>query len=527
MNSIRRIPIVSWRCAVVTAARTLASFIALLAPFASSAAPDSTHAQLVSRGAYLSNAGGCVECHTAKGGKPFAGGLYMDTPFGPISTPNITPDKTTGIGSMSDDAFYRVMHEGIGRHGEYLYPVMPFPWYTTVTRDDVMAIKAFLFEQPAVNQPRPPNKLAFPFSVRKSMAAWRVAFFKPGTFAANPAVSDEINRGAYLVNGLAHCGECHNSRPVTGTSKWRGSLQGGVIDNWYAPNITSDVRDGIGGWSNTEIASYLKTGSVPGKGIAVGPMAETVHSLSKLSDADLLAIAAYLKTTPPKQDTAQKLPLFAGRDARGGDTYLNFCASCHGIDGKGLTNVIPPLDGNGAVSAKGPQNVINVVLGGLEARQRYAPMPAIGAAMSDGDIADVANYVRQNWGNAAPATATPGMVAEARKTIDTLMTAGPLGGCPAIGSPAVAKLLANDGNGITRTLGGMDESNMLQRTQQMVASVRKAAPGVGNADVINGLTSAYCGVVRGESSLDANQKALRLGNFSQLVFMAATGPIAR
>ena len=217
---------------------------------------------------------------------------------------------------MTDDQFYRVMHEGIGRHGEYLYPVMPFPWYTTVTREDAMAIKAFLFAQPAVNQARPPNKLAFPFSVRKSMAVWREAFFKPGTFTPDPAASDEVNRGAYLVNGLAHCGECHNSRPVVGTSKFRGSLQGGVIDNWYAPNITSDVHTGIGAWSNAEIANYLKTGIAPGKGIAVGPMAETVHSLSKLTDADLLAIAAYLKTTPAKTETDRKLPLFAGRDAR-------------------------------------------------------------------------------------------------------------------------------------------------------------------------------------------------------------------
>lgn len=171
--------------------------------------------------------------------------------------------------------------------------------------------------------------------------------------------------------------------------------------------------------------------------------------------------------------------------------------------------------------------MINVVLGGLEARQRYAPMPAIGAAMSDSDIADVANYVRQTWANAAPATATPGMVAELRKTTDTLMTAGPHGGCPSVASPDVARALADPRGGLAGMLDMLDETDLQKRTQQMVAGVRKAAPRATNADVVNGLTSAYCGVVRKESSLDANQKALRLGNFSQMVFMAAAASPAR
>jgi mono/diheme cytochrome c family protein len=479
---------------------------------------------LVSRGGYLASAGDCVACHTAPDGKPLAGGLMMNTPFGAISTPNITPDKATGIGSWTDDQFYRVMHEGIGHRGEYLYPVMPFPWYTNVTRDDVMAIRAWLATQPAVSKPRTPNKLSFPFSVRESLLAWRTAFFKTGEFKPDPNQSDEVNRGAYLVNGLTHCGECHNARKVVGASKWEGALKGGVIDSWYAPNITSDVRDGIGAWSNSDIATYLKTGVSPDKGIALGPMAETVHSLSKLNDADLLAIAAYLKTTPATANGEdQKHALFSGPNARGGETYLNHCASCHGVDGKGLAGIIPALDGNGAVTAKGPQNIINVVLGGLEARDRYAPMPAVGSAMSDLEVADVTNYVRQNWGNAALATAQPDMVAALRKSTSTLMNVSPNQACPSIGDPAVASAFDSNRNGLRTQIGALTDANMPERVGPLLARVRTAAGGASQADLINGMSAAYCKALRADTTLDWNQKSVRLGNFSQLVYMAASG----
>ena len=502
--------------------RVVAGVLAIIGASAQAASPASS--ELIKRGAYLTSAGDCVACHTAEGGKPFAGGLYMNTPFGQVSTPNITPDKATGIGGMSDQAFYRVMHEGIGAHGEYLYPVMPFPWYTTVTRDDVKAIKAFLMTQEPVHKERPPNKLSFPFSVRKSLLVWREAFFQPHEFKPDPAASEQVNRGAYLVNGLGHCGECHNGRLVTGASKFSQPLQGGVIDNWYAPNITSDVRDGIGGWSQEELAHFLKTGASPGKGIAVGPMAQTVHSLSKLDDSDLAAIAAYLKSTPPKGTSPdQKLQLFAGKDARGGSTYLNYCASCHGLNGKGIATFVPALDGNGAVTAKGPQNIINVIVGGLEARGRYAPMPAIGASMNNEEIADVANFVRQTWGNAAPATAMPGMAAEARGKIDTLMNASPGGECPAIKSPQVAKAIAAQSAEIDPLLGATRNVEMPGRAQKLVARVRAASPGIANADLVNGLTSAYCGVIRADASLKPNERAERLGNFSELIFTAASG----
>lgn len=495
----------------------------MLASASSMAAPTGPAGDLIARGKYLTSAGDCMACHTAKGGEPFAGGRYIDTPFGAIATPNITPDKKTGIGSWTDAQFLRAMHDGIGDKGEYLYPVMPFPWYSNVTADDVAAIKAYLFSLAPVNKPRAPDHLRFPFSVRSSLLAWRTVFFKPATLKPDPTQTDEVNRGAYLANGLAHCGECHNGRPVAGNSSLREPLHGGTIDNWYAPNITSDVRDGIGAWTTDDIATYLKTGAAPGKGIALGPMAETIHSLSALTDADLHAIAAYLKTTPATGGEDRKAPIYQGADARGGATYLNYCASCHGLDGAGLAGAVPKLAGNGAVTAQGPQNVISVVLGGLQAHGSYGPMPAIGAAMSDQEVAEVANYVRQLGGNTAPATAEPGMVAALRKTTDTPLNPAPASSCPPVAPASLAQALANPRSGLQAELDGVNDATMYQATQRLVASVRKAAPGAAPADVINGLSAAYCPILRRDTTLSPAIRAERMGQFGQLLYTQLHG----
>jgi mono/diheme cytochrome c family protein len=250
---------------------------------AKAAEPGQGNQDLIARGKYLADIGDCSSCHTASNGTKFAGGRYMPTPFGPISTPNITPDKSTGIGNWTDDDFYRALHDGITKAGEHIYPVMPYPWYTKVTRDDVMAIKAYLFSLQPVNAPRKPNELAFPFNIREGLAAWDGLFLRKGTFQPDPSKSAEINRGAYIVQGLGHCGECHNGRNLLGDTKMADSLQGGPIQHWYAPNITSDVQDGIGKYSDDQVFTFLKTGVSPGMGVAAGPMSETIHdSLRKL-----------------------------------------------------------------------------------------------------------------------------------------------------------------------------------------------------------------------------------------------------
>ncbi len=405
---------VSYRRFPLLAAGVLAIVSAVLATQPSLAAESA----LIDRGAYLAKAGDCVGCHTAPGGKPFSGGLYMPTPVGKISTPNITPDRETGIGDWSDDQFYRAMHEGIGHNGEFLYPVFPFPWYTKVTRDDVLAIKAYLFSLAPVRAPRRPIEIAFPFNVRSALEAWRLSFFTAATFVAKPDDSAKIQRGAYLVEGLGHCGECHNQNNLFGASDWSGRLKGGQIEGWYAPNLTSDGTEGVGHWTEDQIASFLKTGTAPHSGIALGPMRETINdSLKYLTDADRHAIAAYLKSVSAQQSYKPVVNADAqAPGSTGANAYLSHCAFCHGIGGQGIAGEIPALAGNGAVMAAGPQNVIRVVLGGLPAKNGLHPMPAVGADLSDQDVADIVNYVRTGWGNTAPGNAQAGDVGALRST---------------------------------------------------------------------------------------------------------------
>ena len=437
----------------------------------------------------------------------------MPTPFGDISTPNITPDKTTGIGDWSDDDFYRAMHDGIGRHKEYLYPVFPFPWFTKITRDDVLAIKAYLFSLPGENAPRQPLKLAFPFSIREGLLAWRTAFFKPGTFAADPQSSDQVNRGAYLVEGLGHCGECHNRHAIFGASDWSGKLEGGEIEGWFAPNLTAAGNDSVAAWSSEQLVTFLKTGAAPGKGVALGPMRETIdNSLHFLTDDDLGAIAAYVKTATANQ-SAKAVPELAQTATRaGGEIYLSSCAFCHGPEGKGVAGVIPSLAGNPAVAAQGPENVIRVVLGGLEAAHGLAPMPAVGVSMADADIAAVVNYVRTSWGNAAPANAQSGTVADLRSKTKTLLAGNLPDGCPTIPNPQLSNAIGP----LRDKLKDADLANMLPLIDLILPTIKKS--GVSPDDIVNGLTAAYCPVVAADKEISSAARASLLGNFSGLVY---------
>ena len=499
-----------WRTIVATS--FVSFFLCLSQSSRLLAAPD---ADLVKRGEYLMRAGDCVACHTAPGGKPLAGGLYMKTPFGEISTPNLTPDKATGIGSWNDDDFYRAIHEGIGQHGEYLYPVFPFPWYTKITREDALAIKAYLFSLPPENSPRKPLKLAFPFNIRAGLLTWRTLFFKAQTFTPDPAQSAEINRGAYLVEGLGHCGECHNRNNLLGASNWSGKLEGGEIEGWYAPNITSDGRQGVGSWTPDQIVTFLKSGAAPGKGVAVGPMLETINdSLRHLTDPDLHAMAAYLKSVAAKETTK---PAAAATPAvAGAQVYLSYCAACHQVDGKGVPGAIPPLAGNGALTAKGGENAVRVVLGGLPAAHGLAPMPALGQGMSDADIAAVINYARTAWGNTAAGDVGAGLVADLRSKTHTLLAANTPGGCPSIADASLAKGIADAG--VATQLKGVDAADMLDQIDAIVSKLKASAPGASDDDRVNALTAAYCPVVEADKTVAPNARAARLGNFSSLVY---------
>lgn len=473
---------------------------------------------IVAHGKYLATAGDCVACHSAPGGKPYAGGLYLDTPFGRMATPNITPDKKTGIGNWTDDQFFRALHAGIRNDGAYLYPGLPYQWFTHVTRDDVLAIKAYLFSLPAVDAPQKPNHLIFPFNVREGIAGWNAVYFKEGTFKPDPSKSPEWNRGAYLVTGLEHCAACHTPRNVAQAPIESEAFAGGSQQNYYAPNITSDPKEGIGSWSVDTLVEYFKKGAAPGRGVVIGPMAETVHdSLSKLTDADLHDIAVFVKTIPAKSSyKPSATTTVAYNENTGADIYLTNCASCHQPNGHGLGQAVPPLAGNGAVTAKGPENVINAVVGGLAAQDSYAPMPGFATSLTPEQIADVANYVRTSWGNGAPASATPELVTQLAAANKSMMAGTHW--CVSVQDGKLGHVVSDPHGDVQTALQQITDNTELPQVDKVIADVRREVPGVQPADIVNQLTAAYCPIVFKNKAVPKDRWAPKLDEFAGLVY---------
>jgi len=369
-------------------------------------------ADLVTRGRYLTEAADCVVCHTAPGGQPFAGGLAFKTPFGTLYSPNITADKETGIGAWSDDDLIRAVHKGVAKDGSNLYPAFPYESYTLMTDDDVRAIKAYLFSLPPVHAAAPANALGFPFNQRWLMAFWS-AFYNPDhRFMPHQDRSPDWNRGAYLVEALAHCGDCHTPRNLGQALNNRRKFAGALTNGWRAYNLTPDRGSGIGAWSDDEVVSYLSSGHTDGHGTAGGPMAEVVDaSLSRLEPADIRAIVTYLRSVPPLSSPDQPAPrttpasdapkaMEASFDPRGKQVFEQACASCHSWSGVSMLTDNATLTGNRAVNDSTAVNVAQIVING-ERRQTpngVVMMPAFGAAYSDVEIAAVANYVTARFG---------------------------------------------------------------------------------------------------------------------------------
>jgi len=377
----------------------------------------------IARGEYLARAGNCIACHTARGSAPYAGGRAIPTPFGTIYSSNITPDAKTGIGTWTPAHFWRAIHNGRSKDGRLLYPAFPYTEYTIITREDADAIFAYLWSLPAVDQPHRAHDLRFPYNNQVALAVWRALFFEPMSFVPESARSAEWNRGAYLVRGLGHCIACHSARNVFGATSDL-ELTGGVIPEmgWYAPSLLSTNEAGVADWPSADIVALLKNGVAP-RGSALGPMAEVVfRSTQYVSDADLNAIATYLKALPQaapedadregwwswfrRQRAAPSLS--AESRARGAEIYKEQCADCHGESGEGAVNAFPALAGNRAVTMRIPANLIRIVLSGgfLPATQgnpRPYGMPPFSHVMNDADIAAVLSYVRASWGNDAPA----------------------------------------------------------------------------------------------------------------------------
>jgi mono/diheme cytochrome c family protein len=447
IKTVERIKRISHRAGPVITGAFIAILIATCA-LAQAAEPASQ--ELVQSGAYLAHAGDCSACHTARGGQPFAGGVPIHTPIGTIYSTNITPDRETGIGRYSEDDFLKAMREGVAQDGHHLYPAMPYPSFTRVSRHDLSALYVFFMQgvEP-VYRPNRPTKLNWPLSMRSLMAVWNALYLTKGEYASVQEKSASWNRGAYLVQGLGHCGDCHTPRGLAGQvksdSEQDGShyLAGATLDNWRASTLTGDRVTGLYAWSREEIVEVLRTGRTA-RVAAIGVMADVVaKSTQYLNDQDLMAIAGYLKSLPPATNQGENTPdiamqasntsvatqaLRAGNtEPRGSRVYLDNCNACHRSDGSGARRTFPDLAKNETINAHDPVSLIHLVLAGSAMPSTHtAPsaiaMPDLGWRLSDGEIADVLSFIRASWGNHT-AEVSSDEVRNVRKTLAIQKTA--------------------------------------------------------------------------------------------------------
>ncbi|MCB8875709.1 c-type cytochrome [Acidisoma silvae] len=395
---------------------------------AETAAPAPTAGQ-IARGHYLALAGDCIACHTAPGGQPYAGGLQLNTGFGLVAASNITPDKDTGIGGWTTKQFILAMHRGIGDHGKRLYPAMPYTAYAKVSDADLTDIKAYLDTLPAVHHDVIANQMPFPFNIRLMMVGWNMLFFDLGgqQYKNDPTQTAEWNRGAYLVQGLEHCSTCHTTKNLLGADESGKFLQGTDLAGWWAPDLTSNKRIGLGSWSEDDIVDFLKTGAND-RMVAAGPMAEAVHnSTQHLTVPDLHAMAVYLKSLPASDDSAPSpVPANIPAMVAGRAIYAENCAACHALNGTGVPGMAPAFVHSPSVQAQNPENMIRTILAGghvaaTEINPTAASMPPFDWKFTDAQLAAVTTYLRNSFGNAAPAV-TADEVAAKRKEIGARAT---------------------------------------------------------------------------------------------------------
>ncbi len=374
------------------------------------APPPAPAANLVETGRYLVQAGDCAACHTVPGGTEYAGGRPVVTPYGTITTTNLTPDAETGLGRWSAEDFWQAMHQGRSRERGLLYPAFPFTNFTRLSRADSDAIFAYLKSLPAVRNPTPPARMRFPYNLRPLMRVWRALYFKPGSYQADAAKPAAWNRGAYLVQGLGHCDACHSERNFLGAVKPATALQGGRMagSDWYAPPIAGN--------KDPQLPRLLHEG-LSEHGVASGPMASVVYySLQHLSETDTQAIAEYLGSLPaPAGPPPQEVVLVSAAAAsllanRGRNLYEKHCQDCHAADGSGRPPAYPALAGNPALLGP-PVNAVRMIANGgfapgTAGNPRPYGMPAFIGDLNDEDIAAVLTYVRGSWGNHAPPVST-------------------------------------------------------------------------------------------------------------------------
>jgi mono/diheme cytochrome c family protein len=387
--------------------RAIVATLLLCSAFGLGKAQAESPAATIARGKALTDAADCASCHTADSSKPFAGGKRIETPFGGIYSPNLTPDREAGIGAWSDDEFYHALHDGVAPDGSRYYPAFPYPSFTKITRDDVLAIRAYLATLTPIRNVASPPELRWPLSYRVVMRGWNLLFFRTGTFENEPHKSEEWNRGAYLVEGPAHCGACHTPKNMFGADK-RNRLYGGArVAGWFAPRLDGSMRSGLKSWSVEDIAEYLQSGR-NGRSHAGSLMAEVVvNSTSKMSDADVRAIAVYLKDLAAGAPEPVVGPPPQADMAAGAAIYARACIACHEAGGEGTPRIYPPLPGNANLQSADPSSTLRIILDGAQTvttprAPNTGSMPAYGEELSDQQVAEIANYIRNSWGNAAP-----------------------------------------------------------------------------------------------------------------------------
>jgi mono/diheme cytochrome c family protein len=360
-------------------------------------------AELVAQGEYIARAADCAACHTQPGGKPFAGGVAFKLPFGTLYSTNITAYRETGIGQWSDDDFVRALHQGVAKDGRNLYPAFPYTSYTAMTRDDAVAIKAYLFSLPTVHAPDTPDQLPFPFNQRWTLTFWKWMFLDEHRFRADPARSESRNRGSYLSTALGHCGECHTPRNILMGMSTRKAFAGAEVSGWDAYNLTSDPASGLGEWTDTQLQQFLSTGHAENHGPAAGPMADVVENSTRyLTPEDIQAMVIYLRGLPAQsggyQIQAAAPP--ASTDSRGRRLFVQACTGCHLLDGEGRQSPWAALRGDRSTRESSGTNVVQVLIQGsqIETRQGSMFMHSFADGYSNDELAAIGNFVIGQFG---------------------------------------------------------------------------------------------------------------------------------
>lgn len=379
------------------------------------AEPD---AETLALGKALTIAGNCGDCHTADPARPFAGGKRIDTPFGGIYSRNLTPDRETGLGAWSEADFHRALRFGVAPDGSRYYPAYPYPHFTKMTRDNILAVQAYLATLTPFRNTPPPPDLRWPLNYRVLMRAWNWLFFKPGIFQPDQQKTAQWNRGGYLVEGVAHCGACHTPKNIFGADKKGQSLGGGLVQGMFAPRLDGAARSGLKSWSVDDIVEYLQSGRNRHSHAGKLMSDVVINSTSQMSDTDVRAIAVYLKDLPAGAPEPVVSAPPAAQMAEGEKLYKGACIACHEADGSGAPRIYPPLPGNANLQSADPTSTIRIMLDGAQTvttprAPNAGSMPDYAAKWSDQQIADVATYIRNSWGNAAPVV-TAADVAKAR-----------------------------------------------------------------------------------------------------------------